>query len=84
LLTRAALLEALFGCWPGRLHTILLTNLTSLVVSNANSFQIEWAPSVDAGVTWQPGDTVTMTNAFRIMPPSAATEPQRFYRAKQL
>jgi hypothetical protein len=34
-------------------------------------------------IPWQPGETVTMTNSFRLFPSQPATETARFYSAKE-
>ena len=46
--------------------------------------QLLTAVSVAPGATWQPGAVTVMTNSFRILAPAAASDPQRFYRAKRL
>jgi hypothetical protein len=46
--------------------------------------QLLTATSVNAGATWQPSTVTTMTNAFKIVGPSAAPDPVRFFRAKRL
>jgi hypothetical protein len=46
--------------------------------------QLLTAVSVAPGATWQPGAVTVMTNAFRILAPTAASDPVRFYRAKRL
>jgi hypothetical protein len=45
--------------------------------------QLLSATSIAPGTVWQPGATTIMTNAFRILAPTAATDPVRFYRAKR-
>jgi hypothetical protein len=46
--------------------------------------QLLTATNVKPGTTWQPGATASMTNAFRIMVPTVASDPVRFFRAKRL
>ena len=46
--------------------------------------QLLTATSAAPGATWLPGTVTVMTNAFHILPPTAASDPVRFYRAKRL
>jgi alanine dehydrogenase len=46
--------------------------------------QVFSATNLMPGVTWEPGTTISMTNAFRILAPMPAPERWRFFRGKQL
>jgi hypothetical protein len=46
--------------------------------------QLLTSTSIQPGATWQPSTVTVMTNSFRIMGPSTAVDPVRFYRAKRL
>ena len=52
--------------------------------TTTNTYQIESTTNLIAPILWTPGDTATMTNAFRFFTPASAIEPHRFFRSKKL
>ncbi len=47
------------------------------------TYQVQSATSLHAPITWTPGSTIAMTNAFHIFPEAAPASAIQFYRAEQ-
>jgi hypothetical protein len=64
---------------PGQQYFLILYGATS------KTYQIQSTSDLTPPSTWTPGTVVSMTNAFRILPPApiGPSGPRQFFRAKQ-